>query len=252
MQKIFKDKWFYYKLFSFIISLFFLLYIYIYQMVEQDWLISTKKIENYPFYYHLYQSFFTSYFTIQSNILVMVWFFLAFIYHNNEDKIFWTGQKSKILMSTYISVTFFIYFTALLPLAAAEMGAFKWITGLGQHLLVPILMVFYTLCNIGKQKYEYKKYSIKVLPYNLIYPILYLFITLIRAEFLRKDNVPNAISYPYFFLNFHQSSLGMPGPVVLILFTIIITSSFIGFNYIYLYLNNLRYKQINWMEINKN
>ncbi|QHX36732.1 Pr6Pr family membrane protein [Spiroplasma sp. BIUS-1] len=158
---------------------------------------------------------FFSYFTIQTNILVAIWFFAAAFSHKQEGLNFITKSKISYAVATYITITCLIYNFLLLPttlsMSKTGMDALTWTHQQILHTVVPILMVLYVCFFIKRDKTPTTKVFIKNNWWiYMIYPLLYGVFALIRGEMRYISDKPVSTQYPYFFLNIHLN--GKYGP----------------------------------------
>ncbi|WP_338968089.1 Pr6Pr family membrane protein [Spiroplasma endosymbiont of Lonchoptera lutea] len=226
-----------FKIFAFIFTIAFLIATYINSMVLKLWVPKSDL----PFLYGDFTVQYLSFFTTQSNIIVAIWFLLATINYQNEDKNILTGQTSKLFITSYISVTFFVWLTVLMPTAFKDMGINAWIYGVAQHIIVPLLMIIYGIWNIGSNKIELNNYFKKNIWIYLSYPLTYIIYVMLRGEMRWADGKEN-LSYPYFFLNLHNKNFGMNGVLVFVIFATLILFLFIVFNLLYIFINNFKNK----------
>jgi hypothetical protein len=161
-----------------------------------------------------------SYFTIQSNILVALYFTLT-VHRIGSKSCFFTSPIVKGAIALYITMTGLIYYTLLRGLL--EMHGIFYIGNFILHYITPIAYLFDWL-NFGK-KIRYKWiYAL----YWLIYPTFFYVYTIIRG---RQTNF-----YPYPFLD-----VGKLGLENVILNSLILTGLFLGCGLLLIGVNNLFY-----------
>ncbi len=124
-----------------------------------------------------------SYFTIQSNVLVLI-SSLIYIFNIYDSKYI---KLLKFGSLVNITVTCIVYFVLLHNLWNPQ--GIQYIYNLLLHLITPILFLLTWIFNT---KY---KLNIKYALYWLIYPLIYLIYSLIRGNLLKW--------YPYFFIDPH-------------------------------------------------
>ncbi|ATZ21747.1 hypothetical protein [Mesoplasma tabanidae] len=199
----------------------------------------------------------TSFFTLLSNILVLVWVTVSFIKPKNEGAKGLIGTNGAILTSTFITITFLIYQLSLRPTVIA--------TGLGNgeslvqalfpsvasvienevfHTFVPIAFVLYVL--LGMQHDSKENISIKFLHKNWIQGIItlisYGLYAIIRGLIKEAGGTASTsmYAYPYFFLQVttpgKDGLLGVSGIAWFFIFVIVIAAIYIGFSTLYRYL----------------
>ncbi|MBE4704087.1 Pr6Pr family membrane protein [Spiroplasma platyhelix] len=186
---------------------------------------------------------FFSYFTIQTNIFVALWFLLSAIFHSQEGKKTskWFGPYMALGVTTFITITGLIYNTMLLPTQINITGFSFWFTSVVEHMIVPIVMIVYFLAFMNKEKgsvLETKKFLKEKLVIFYVYPIVWLVTMLIRGEF--RYNAGKAFAYQYFFINIHTKSYGLAGWAWLIIALVLIGLIVLGFTTLY---NWIIYKQ---------
>ncbi len=137
------------------------------------------------------------YFTYQSNILVIIYFFLDIINIIKKNKTFYPRLKGAVTMS--ITVTFLIYHFLLSPTAEKYEGL-GYIRNIILHYIVPIMTIFDYI--IFDKKGIYK--IIDPLLWLLI-PFLYFAFILIRARL--GEPFSDGSYYPYFFVDIDKYGL---------------------------------------------
>lgn len=158
-----------------------------------------------------------SFFTILSNIAVGLWFLVAAFKPLKEGKKGLIGYEPSLMVTTAITVTMLIWLTALMPgnvMGGKDITWFRWFAGITQHVVFPLLLIFY-IClfwkpdHIFKNKEYMKKGWWKIVALILIYGVY----ILIRGELRYQGDKPHDTQYPYFFLRIHDAKLpGLPGP----------------------------------------
>lgn len=251
-MKIFKsyliDWKFYFKLFFGLFLTATLLYTWLDSLINGITLTDAEKASapNWEWYIQDkgdYTLNFLSYFTIQTNIFVALWFVLSAIFHNKEGKKSskWFGPYVALGVTTFITITGVIYNTMLLPTQLGRTGFHFWYTTVVEHMVSPIVMIVYFLAFMNKEKgsvLETKGFLKEKLWLFYLYPIIWLVVMLIRGEF--RYQAGKAYAYQYFFINVHETSYGLPGWAWLIIAFVIIVLIIVGFTSLY---NSLIYKQ---------
>jgi len=131
------------------------------------------------------------YYTMQTNLMVTIWFTLAIIWYNKPESLEKLMGPLKGAFTLYITTTF-IFFAILLQIFYQPTG-WAAFSNIILHYLTPIAFIVDWIFTETKLKYEWK-----YLPYWTIYPIGYLVFSLIHGTFTGD--------YIYGFLNI--SSLG--------------------------------------------
>lgn len=220
-----KDWRFYFKLFFGLFFLAVLLYHWLNPIINGIYLTDEQKAEARNWEWFIqdkgdYTLNFLSYFTIQTNIMVALWLILSALFHDQEGKQTskWFNNYMALAVTTYITITFVVFNTMLLPRLLNRVGFFFWFTLIIEHILVPIVMIVYYLFFMKKEKTTVlatKAYLNKYLIVYYFYPLFWLIIMLIRGEF--RYHAGKAIPYQYFFINVHSATYGLPGWLWLII-----------------------------------
>lgn len=134
-----------------------------------------------------------SFYTIQSNILVLAWVAIAIpLMWKKENKFFHSILHGGV--NVYITITLVIFAILLSPLYKPT-DPLEITNNILFHYLIPSLFIFDWFVTNFDRKYDWK-YAI----YWLIYPICYLVYTLIRGN--------DTGTYPYPFLNLNVLGVG--------------------------------------------
>lgn len=193
-------------------------------------------------------------FTIQSNILVLVFFVLALINYFKKNKFTTINQgRFKFTVTIYITITFVIFWVSLFKILIATtdfsnpIDLMNFVNTFLLHLFSPIIMVIFYFVTSGIKKWAIKPTLTKTLPISISYLFIYLTYILIKGTFVGQIVNKNEIdySYPYFFLNVKESlgTFFIYLGIILVLFLALFT--------IYYYYNNWKY-QSNQKKIIKN
>ncbi len=153
------------------------------------------------------------YFTMQTNLLVIIWLILAIIWSSDPNKMEKLMGKLKGALTLYITVTFIIFAIILSPLY--QPSGIDGIINLMVHYIIPIGFIIDWFIT------ENNSYEWQFIPYWLIYPICYLVFVMIHGVTL------DDFIYP--FLNI--DSLGVNGLVISVIFLILF---FIGLSSLYI------------------
>lgn len=205
-----KNGWFYYKLISVFLILGGLLGFYLYHVISKTWI---RDISGYPFSLALFQGQFFSFFTFQSNFIVGAWFLIALIFYNKKNRII-DNQNITLALTTYISVTMFVFLGLLVPIYFYNGNVVNLediITGPYFHILTPMLMIIYSLFNVKSFPISFKKYYSKNFFFTLIFIWVYILYLITRiciySTIVSDLKVPFTIIFPYmFFNNFDETS----------------------------------------------
>jgi hypothetical protein len=128
---------------------------------------------------------FFSYFTILTNLSVAIYWSSLLARKSSRVKRFMERPGVITAIAVYISVVCLVYQTVLRQLA--QLSGLRMITDPLLHLVIPVLFVTYWFLYEEKSKLTLSK-----IPKWLIYPLLYLFYTLLRGHF------SGTYPYPFF------------------------------------------------------
>jgi len=159
------------------------------------------------------------YYTMQTNIMVTLWWTLAIIWHKKPEK----RQKIsafKGAFTLYITVTFIIF--AILLSGLYQPTGYAAFTNLILHYITPIAFILDYLVIETKTKYEWK-----YLIYWILYPLAYLIFAQINGALTGN--------YLYYFLD--VDALGIPILILAVGFLVIF---FLALGIIYLIVNRKR------------
>jgi hypothetical protein len=175
-----------------------------------------------------------TFFTCQSNILVMIWFITAAIFHTKEGETGILKANFSIAVAVYITMTCLIAMVYMLPLAlivasisdgasaaANPMGGTGVVDQanggmaifmqLSLHLFIPIGTVIYVTLFLRKAKIMTTKQYMQQMWWRIaLYPICYSVMVLISGSLLNAAGAPYILQYPYFFFYVWQN--GQPQP----------------------------------------
>lgn len=187
-------------------------------------------------------------FTIQSNILVFLFFCFVLTNRFYENHCTFVHGRFALAVTTYITITAIVFFTLLFKPIIDDLdttNSIKMINFINTfllHLIVPIIMILYFIITAGKSYWGYKKQAYLWMPFISIYMFVYLGFVLIKGNFVGvfiKDKNIIDYSFPYHFLNFHQSlsTFLLSVGAILLLYIVIIA--------LFTCYNNIRYNKIN-------
>ncbi|MDR3127814.1 MAG: Pr6Pr family membrane protein [Bifidobacteriaceae bacterium] len=168
-----------------------------------------------------------SYFTILSNIFVLIYIIWALYNTINkgvefEEKLF---IKGAVLL--YIMITFLIFFLVLRP-TMVDSSDIKYLSSPANalaHYVTPWLFFFDYLL-FSRKGLWHKLYPIKW----MAFPLIYFAFCIIRAQFLFFDS---GLRYPYFFMDFNSQPLSqvLTNVVVMIIEFIVLGYVFYALDY---------------------
>lgn len=166
-----------------------------------------------------------SYYTFQSNLMVVLWLTLALFYKNKDIKPKFLASPVRGAITLYITFTLIIFATVIAPYYHPTGLALY--TNFVSHYFLPIAFIIDWLITETNFKYEWK-YII----YWCVYQLFYLIYTLIRGYFTGF--------YPYPFFNVSSISILRLFINIIILMVLTLLLSFI-----YIYINRKIYKKKN-------
>ncbi len=134
------------------------------------------------------------YYTMQTNLLAAIWLTLAVIFHFNSDRLKKVEGALKGGITIYILITF-LGFAIMLSPTYDPPTQFDIFTNIVIHYFVPIAFVLDWIFTVKKVKYKWIN-----LAFWIIYPILYIILSVLHGKFLG--------SYLYPFLNIDTLGLG--------------------------------------------
>jgi hypothetical protein len=143
------------------------------------------------------------YYTMQTNLMVIIWLILAIIWHNKPESLKRIMGRLKGAITLYITTTF-VFFALLLQMFYHPTG-WAAFSNVVLHYITPIAFIGDWVLTEIKIRYKWK-----YLPYWTIYPILYLLFSLMHGE--------QTGDYLYPFLNIRE--IGTSGYLISICFLI--------------------------------
>ncbi len=161
-------------------------------------------------------------FTMQTNLIVTIWFTLAILWHNKPQYLDKISGSLKGAFTLYITITF-IFFAILLSPIYRSTG-FAAFSNLIFHYITPIAFIIDWILTETKIRYQWSQ-----LLYWIIYPIGYIVFAFLHGTFTG--------SYLYYFLDI--SELGILGYT---LFISILIVSGLALGSLYLVINRKRTK----------
>ncbi len=162
------------------------------------------------------------YYTMQTNLMVSIWFTLAIIWYNKPESLEKISGPLKGAFTLYITTTF-IFFAILLQIFYQPTG-WAAFSNIVLHYITPIAFIGDWVLTETKIKYKWN-----YLPYWTIYPLCYLVFSLMHGVF--TDD------YLYPFLDI--SSLGSLGYLLIICFLIGVG---VALGCLYIWINRKRVK----------
>jgi hypothetical protein len=160
-----------------------------------------------------------SYFTIQSNWLVAIWWTLAIFSANSSVQRWFLSPKVKGALTAYITVTFAVY--AVLLANMWQPTGYAWLYANITHYVTPLAFIGDWLLFEQRGVYRWN-----FLPVWLLYPVVYFAYALIYGAITHKAL--------YFFFDYTQ--LGWGGMIFQVA---LLLAFFIGLSALYIGLNRL-------------
>ncbi len=162
-------------------------------------------------------------FTMQTNLMVSIWWILAIIWHNKPEKLKKISGLLKGAFTLYITVTFVIF--ALLLSIFYQPTGFEAFMNLVVHYIVPIAFIIDWLLTEKDIKYKWT-----YLLYFMAYPLCYLVFSQIYGDITRN--------YLYYFLD-----ISTLGGLAFALYVIFLIAFFIAVGSLYIAINRKRIRE---------
>ncbi len=138
-----------------------------------------------------------NFYTIWSNIVVLIFFAYLFIKKPDEDRF---ALRVKAGITIAILLTFIVYNVLLLPTVTAD--EFHTVQNYTLHYIVPVL------CVLDWILYDKIRYEILDPIYWTVFPLFYAVFALIRG-IVYPVNIPGEDSpFPYFFVDVYKIGVG--------------------------------------------
>ncbi|WP_348734991.1 Pr6Pr family membrane protein [Spiroplasma endosymbiont of Ammophila pubescens] len=186
-----------------------------------------------------YTIWWISFFTTQSNFLVLIWFVIAIICHRQEGIIKLLKTYLSLSVAVYITVTCLIYNFVLLPAILKNKdlmwGPLKWTEQIILHAVVPVLTIIYIVIFANQSPLVLtKQFYRQKLGWYFIYPILYGVYGVIKGILCEYSGMHLKIAYQYFFLQITNPKVqDLPGIVWFIIAIILISGIIAAFGGLY-------------------
>ncbi|WP_342252258.1 Pr6Pr family membrane protein [Spiroplasma endosymbiont of Amphibalanus improvisus] len=238
------------------IGISFLLYSWIYGVVNLQELYNDALIDGNTAYFYsnayTYTQYYFSFFTIQTNIFCLLFFLIAGIWHNKEGKWKIISQDIATPIAIYITITALIFNSMLLPamLSAGGVSALDWIITEWEHGLFPILFVLYVILWMeNRESWDVKKFMKKKVYIYISYPLLWCIMAMIRGTLIGTFNeisetTSNPEYFNYFFLDVTTTTFGIPGYIWFLIAFVAVLSILLGTGALYVHLQNLSLRLI--------
>lgn len=168
-----------------------LLLAFIYAGFIDYWYINPKEenYEDYVVYPRMYNMFvILSFWSVHTNVLVVLWFLYALFYHNKEEKNKFTNSKTQLNITVYITLTFLLFW-GWITYPFDERKTSEFVLTLLTHLVKPLLMIIYYPLSNCKKLISYITFFIKDVAIMYIYPVIYCLYSYMRAEMVVADGI---------------------------------------------------------------
>ncbi|ATZ21748.1 Pr6Pr family membrane protein [Mesoplasma tabanidae] len=188
----------------------------------------------------------TSFFTLISNLLILIWMYVALFKPLNEGRKGILNNKTSIIFAAYITVTFLLYNLILrITVSTIDNNFMSYFVNEMFHTVAPLLFIGYILHVV---KWEAKdKLSFIELKKTWVYGILGLVIygtyAIIRGLLKVAGGTPGSSqqAFPYPFLQVTEAKVKMgaielPGIFLFLIFIIVIAIICVGFISLYNYI----------------
>jgi len=229
-------KKFIWRLIGLFIILFFLVgdlvYLINYPNFFYDFTVS-KPTERLAIYY--------SFFTTQTNYLVLIYLF-SFLFESKFHKDNQHKFYISLSITVYITVTMLVFWLGFFTGDSQERLKYTVLYSLLKtiimHSIVPIIMILNFIITCGKEKQSLKNHHKLYLWFILFYPFFYFGFVLLRGTLRYHQGEQIATCYPYPFLNYEKNGVGLLIGTIIVIFFI-----FIVLQYLYIWINNFRFKK---------
>ncbi len=176
----------------------------------------------YTFTYGTILPWFNSFkaFTMQTNLMVTIWFTLAIVWHNKPESLEKIMGPLKGAFTMYITITFVVFAILLSPFY--QPTGFAAFSNLVLHYITPIAFILDWVLTETKLRYRWN-----YLLYWIIYPLCYIIFAVIHGTFTG--------SYLYYFLDIN--ALGILG---FVMFVSILIAFGLALGCLYIWINRKR------------
>ncbi len=178
----------------------------------------------YTFTYGTVLPWFNSFkaFTMQTNLIVTIWFTLAIIWHNKPESLDKIMGPLKGAFTMYITITFVVFAILLSPFY--QPTGFAAFSNLVLHYITPIAFIIDWVLTETKVRYKWN-----YLLYWIIYPLCYIIFAVIHGTITSN--------YLYYFLDIN--ALGILG---FVMFVSILIAFGLALGCLYILINRKRTK----------
>ncbi|AKX33802.1 hypothetical protein SLITO_v1c01360 [Spiroplasma litorale] len=127
-----------------------------------------------------------SFFTTQSNYIVVGYLVLAILYKQICNSRLSFGVE--LAITVYITLTMVVFWLGIAApgQTGGETDLQNWISTIILHLIIPLIMIAYFILSCGNDYISYKKHLKFNFPVTCTYPALYLFFVMLRGHYRFK------------------------------------------------------------------
>ncbi|WP_338955186.1 hypothetical protein [Spiroplasma endosymbiont of Polydrusus cervinus] len=244
----YKDYLWYYKVIIAILAFAFLTYGFYMDIFKEFWYVKGRNFTSLQNYDIL-----LSFYSVQVNIITIVWLVLAIFNHHREQKSLFFSTNAKLSILNWNLLIFFIFWIGIIigykngAVIIADYSKAQISCTIVTHFIMPILFFGYTFLSFGDHYLSWtKEFLQKDCWVSLSYPFFYLMYVIVRAAaWIQDGNIDWA--YPYPFLNIHNKPM-IPGAsraqaacFIAFIFIIVFTIFHVGLQS----LNNAMYRVFN-------
>ncbi|AGM26216.1 hypothetical protein SSYRP_v1c06260 [Spiroplasma syrphidicola EA-1] len=251
----YKDYLWYFKIFTAGLALGFLIYGFYMDVFVEYWYIKPYPsigIEDKFYQNHAhFQNFdlLMSFYSVQVNIITIVWLILSIFNHHKENKTWFFGVNVKLAILNWDIIMFIIFWIGIITgfrtnqLNLGDFTTAQKACTTVTHFILPILFFIYVFISFGTTTISLKKeFWIKDLWLSVSYPLFYWIYVLIRAKIWLLD-YETLWAFPYPFLDIYNpfiENVSPTGMVFLIGFSFFLI--FGGVQLLLTWFNNAMYK----------
>ncbi|AGM26536.1 hypothetical protein SSYRP_v1c09490 [Spiroplasma syrphidicola EA-1] len=178
-----------------------------------------------------------SFFTIQTNYLVTIFFYIAAIKMRKKQQ--YPQFPLLLAITTYITITMLVFWGGIASKGNElnQYDGWHWVGTFFLHLINPIIMITVFCFTCGKKYYFWENHAKKNLWIILVYMFFFLITSLIKGIILHHFKYDSDILFPYFFLDIYSDTWFF----LLTIALLVILAIAIGMQYFYIWLNNKLY-----------
>ncbi|AGM25525.1 hypothetical protein [Spiroplasma chrysopicola] len=178
-----------------------------------------------------------SFFTIQTNYFVTIFFYIVAIKMHKKNQ--YPQFPLLLAITTYITITMIVFWGGIASKGNElnQYDVWHWIGTVVLHLIIPITMITFFCLTSGETYYFWEDHAKKNLWLILIYMFFFLITTLIKGIILHHFQYDSDIIFPYFFLDIYSKIWFF----LLTLALLAILTITIGMQYFYIWINNKVY-----------